>query len=115
MPYIHDVKVISLSAGDMANHIACRHLTCPVLLNVLEKFTSRYINLTPFEKNDPEGRKLPPLKLSNFFLHLVRIKSSFHIHQLQFYSGIPVHLFERSPTDKGRNFFHDKVDDLFSF
>ena len=32
-----------------------------VLLNVLEKFTSSYINLTPFEKNDPEGKKLPPL------------------------------------------------------
>ncbi|ABG60183.1 type I restriction-modification system subunit M [Cytophaga hutchinsonii] len=32
-----------------------------VLLNVLEKFTSSYINLTPFEKNDPDGRKLPPL------------------------------------------------------
>lgn len=32
-----------------------------VLLNILEKFTSPYINLTPFEKNDPEGRKLPPL------------------------------------------------------
>jgi type I restriction enzyme M protein len=32
-----------------------------VLLDVLEKFTSPYINLTPFEKNDPEGRKLPPL------------------------------------------------------
>jgi type I restriction enzyme M protein len=32
-----------------------------VLLNVLEKFTSAYINLTPFEKPDPEGRKLPPL------------------------------------------------------
>lgn len=32
-----------------------------VLLNVLEKFTSSYINLTPFEKNDPEGRKLPAL------------------------------------------------------
>jgi type I restriction enzyme M protein len=32
-----------------------------VLLNVLEKFTSPYINLTPFERNDPEGRKLPPL------------------------------------------------------
>ncbi len=35
--------------------------TKDVLLNVLEKFTSPYINLTPFEKNDPEGRKLPPL------------------------------------------------------
>lgn len=32
-----------------------------VLLNVLEKFTSSYINLTPFEKHDPDGRKLPPL------------------------------------------------------
>ena len=32
-----------------------------VLLNVLEKFTSPYINVTPFEKNDPEGRKLAPL------------------------------------------------------
>jgi type I restriction enzyme M protein len=32
-----------------------------VLLNVLEKFTSSYINLTPFEKNAPDGRKLPPL------------------------------------------------------
>ena len=32
-----------------------------VLLSVLEKFTSPYINLTPFEKTDPEGRKMPPL------------------------------------------------------
>ncbi len=32
-----------------------------VLLSVLEKFTSPYINLTPVEKNDPDGRKLPPL------------------------------------------------------
>jgi len=32
-----------------------------VLLNVLEKFTSPYINLTPFEKLDPDGRKLAPL------------------------------------------------------
>ncbi len=32
-----------------------------VLLNVLEKFTSPWINLTPFEKKDPDGRKLPPL------------------------------------------------------
>ena len=31
------------------------------LLDVLEKFTSPYINLTPFEKPDPDGRKLPPL------------------------------------------------------
>ena len=39
------------------NHMANKD----VLLAVLEKFTSPYINLTPFEKNDPEGRKLPPL------------------------------------------------------
>lgn len=32
-----------------------------VLLEVLEKFTSPYINLTPVEKTDPEGRKLPAL------------------------------------------------------
>lgn len=32
-----------------------------VLLDVLEKFTSSHINLTPFEKEDPEGRKLPAL------------------------------------------------------
>ena len=35
--------------------------TKDVLLDVLEKFTSSYINLTPFEKEDPEGRKLPAL------------------------------------------------------
>lgn len=32
-----------------------------VLLEVLEKFTSPYINLTPNEAKDPDGRKLPPL------------------------------------------------------
>jgi len=32
-----------------------------VLLDVIEKFTSPTINLTPFEKNDPDGRKLTPL------------------------------------------------------
>jgi len=32
-----------------------------ILLSVLEKFTSPYINLTTKEKLDPEGRKLPPL------------------------------------------------------
>lgn len=32
-----------------------------VLLAVLEKFVSPYINLTPFEKQDPEGNKLPAL------------------------------------------------------
>lgn len=39
-----------------------RHMASKdVLLDVLEKFTSPYINLTPFEKNDPDGRKLPAL------------------------------------------------------
>lgn len=32
-----------------------------ILLEVLEKFTSPYINLTPFDKLDPEGRKIAPL------------------------------------------------------
>ena len=32
-----------------------------VLLDVLEKFTSPYINLTPNEKEDPDGRKVPGL------------------------------------------------------
>lgn len=32
-----------------------------VLLAVLEKFVSPYINLTPFEKQDPDGNKLPAL------------------------------------------------------
>lgn len=39
-----------------------RHMaTKDVLLDVLEKFTSPDINLTPFEKLDTDGRKLPPL------------------------------------------------------
>ena len=32
-----------------------------ILLDVLEKFTSPYINLTNEERIDPDGRKLPPL------------------------------------------------------
>lgn len=32
-----------------------------VLLDVLEKFTSPWINLTPYEAEDPDGRKLPAL------------------------------------------------------
>ena len=32
-----------------------------VLLDVLEKFTSAHINLTPHQKLDPDGRKLPAL------------------------------------------------------
>lgn len=35
--------------------------TKDVLLDVLEKFTSPQINLTPHEKLDADGRKLPPL------------------------------------------------------
>jgi type I restriction enzyme M protein len=38
-------------------HMASKDL----LLDVLEKFTSSNINLTPFEKEDSEGRKLPAL------------------------------------------------------
>lgn len=39
-----------------------RHMASKdVLLDVLEKFTSPYINLTPFEKEDPQGKKLPAL------------------------------------------------------
>lgn len=39
-----------------------RHMaTKDVLLDVLEKFTSPDINLTPFEKNDSNGRRLPAL------------------------------------------------------
>lgn len=39
-----------------------RHMAAKdVLLDVLEKFTSPYINLTPLTKNDPEGRLLPAL------------------------------------------------------
>lgn len=39
-----------------------RHMVSKdVLLEVLEKFTSPYINLTNLEKIDPEGKKLPPL------------------------------------------------------
>jgi len=39
-----------------------RHMAAKdVLLDVLEKFTSSTINLTPFEKEDPDGRKLPAL------------------------------------------------------
>jgi len=45
---------------DLKRHV--RHMSDKdVLLNVLEKFTSPYINLTPFEKEDPDGNKLPEL------------------------------------------------------
>lgn len=39
-----------------------RHMASKdVLLDVLEKFTSPYINLTPLDKEDPNGNKLPGL------------------------------------------------------
>lgn len=39
-----------------------RHMaTKDVLLDVLEKFVSPKINLTPYEREDPDGYKLPPL------------------------------------------------------
>ncbi|MFA8300302.1 MAG: N-6 DNA methylase [Hyphomicrobiales bacterium] len=46
-----------------------------VLLNVLEKFTSPYINLTPFDKEDPEGKKivgLSNLGMGYVFEELIR-------------------------------------------
>jgi type I restriction enzyme M protein len=39
-----------------------RHMASKdVLLDVLEKFTSPYINLTPYDRIDPDGRRLYPL------------------------------------------------------
>lgn len=49
---INNFKLMS-----QAKHMASKD----VLLAVLEKFTSPYINLTTEEREDPEGRKLPPL------------------------------------------------------
>ena len=53
-----------------------RHMaTKDVLLDVLEKFTSPYINLTPHERNDPEGRPLPALSnlgMGGVFEELIR-------------------------------------------
>lgn len=46
-----------------------------VLLDVLEKFLSPKINLTPFEKIDPDGRKLPALSnlgMGYIFEELIR-------------------------------------------
>jgi type I restriction enzyme M protein len=54
-----NVKEI-IAKFNMRNQI--KHMASKdVLLNVIEKFTSPYINLTSVEKNDPDGRKLPPL------------------------------------------------------
>ncbi len=57
--FSHNVKEIieKFKLREQVKHMASKD----VLLNVLEKFTSPYINLTPFEKPDPDGRKLPPL------------------------------------------------------
>ena len=57
--FSHNVKEIieKFKLKSQVRHMASKD----VLLDVLEKFTSPYINLTPFDKNDPEGRKLPPL------------------------------------------------------
>ena len=46
-----------------------------VLLDVLEKFTSSYINLTDKEVVDPDGKKLPPLTnlgMGYVFEYLIR-------------------------------------------
>ena len=43
-------------------HQQIRHMANKdILLNVLEAFTSPYINFSPIEKKDPEGNVLPPL------------------------------------------------------
>ena len=50
-----------------------------VLLDVLEKFTSRYINLTDKEAIDPDGKKLPPLTnlgMGYVFEELIRTKTT---------------------------------------
>ena len=57
--YSHNVKEIieKFKLVSQIKHMA----TKDVLLDVLEKFTSPSINLTPFDKEDPDGRKLPAL------------------------------------------------------
>ena len=61
--YLHDfsdnVKEIveKFELKSKIRHMASKD----VLLDVLEKFVSPYINLTPHEKLDPDGYKLPPL------------------------------------------------------
>ncbi len=57
--YSHNVKEIieKFKLVSQIKHMASKD----VLLDVLEKFTSPYINLTPFDKEDPDGRKLPAL------------------------------------------------------
>lgn len=57
--FSHNVKEIieKFKLREQVKHMASKD----VLLNVLEKFTSPYINLTPYDKPDPDGRKLPAL------------------------------------------------------
>ena len=57
--FSHNVKEIieKFKLRSQIRHMA----TKDVLLDVLEKFTSPDINVTPFEKNDSNGRKLPAL------------------------------------------------------
>lgn len=49
--------VVKFKLRSQVSHMADKD----VLLEVLEKFTSPLINLTPNEALDPDGRKLPPL------------------------------------------------------
>lgn len=49
--------IVKFKLKSQVRHMASKD----VLLSVLEKFTSPYINLTPLERADPDGRKLPPL------------------------------------------------------
>ena len=49
--------IAKFNLRNQVSHMAAKN----VLLDVLEKFTSPYINLTPIDVPDPEGRKLPAL------------------------------------------------------
>jgi len=57
--YSANVKEIigKFNLGAQVRHMAGKD----VLLGVLEKFTSPYINLTPYDKEDPDGNRLPAL------------------------------------------------------
>lgn len=57
--YSNNVKEI-ISKFNLKSQV--RHMASKdVLLDVLEKFTSPHINLTPHEKEDPDGNRLPAL------------------------------------------------------
>ncbi|WP_439490227.1 type I restriction-modification system subunit M [Algoriphagus sp.] len=55
-PNVVDI-IVKFKLKSQIRHMASKD----ILLDVLEKFTSPHINLTPFEKEDLDGRKLPPL------------------------------------------------------